>query len=483
MEDNPQIVQYVNIALENGYGHLENFIQNDLVGRMQSLLLTLTSSVYSVLRELINMVIGIVVAIYALWAKDRFLCQAKKLTVALWSPERADRFMEQARKVDKIFNGFIIGKIIDSLIIGVLCYYRRIHSETALRRAGVHHCGRHQCDSVFRPIIGAIPCTLLILLNSPLQGLYFVIFVLVLQQIDGNIIGPKILGDNVGISGFWILVSITVGGGLFGFPGMLLGVPVFATLYMLISDYTERALRKQGKPIQTKAYFSIRQVADLPAGETERKRRMGTLRVNLNERSYDIVNEAGVLHQCGAYIAPLLRGKRCFVVSDTNVAPLYGDTVLHSLADAGLEATLLTIPAGERSKDAGNAGLALGADGPGWCHPHRHCHCPGWRRGGRFGGLCRRHHAAGRGFYPDSTTLLPRWIPPWAVWWLWIWWLVKSGRSLLPAQTGADGPGDADHTAGPSLCRRHGGGHQIRLYLGRSIVRKAGNAWARPVRL
>ena len=122
VEDNPQIVQYVNVALENGYGHLESFIQNDLVGRMQSLLLTLTTSVYGVLRELINMVIGIVVAIYALWAKDRFLSQAKKLTVALWSPERADRLMEQARKVDKIFNGFIIGKIIDSLIIGVLCY-------------------------------------------------------------------------------------------------------------------------------------------------------------------------------------------------------------------------------------------------------------------------------------------------------------------------------------------------------------------------
>ena len=268
VEDNPQIVQYVNIALENGYGHLENFIQNDLVGRMQSLLLTLTSSVYSVLRELINMVIGIVVAIYALWAKDRFLSQAKKLTVALWSPDRADRLMEQARKVDKIFNGFIIGKIIDSLIIGVLCYIGVSILKLPYAVLVSTIVGVTNVIPYFGPIIGAIPCTLLILLNSPLQGLYFVIFVLVLQQIDGNIIGPKILGDNVGISGFWILVSITVGGGLFGFPGMLLGVPVFATLYMLISDYTERALRKQGKPIQTKAYFSIRQVADLPAGET-----------------------------------------------------------------------------------------------------------------------------------------------------------------------------------------------------------------------
>lgn len=275
VEDNPQIVQYVNIALENGYGHLENFIQNDLVGRMQSLLLTLTSSVYSVLRELINMVIGIVVAIYALWAKDRFLSQAKKLTVALWSPDRADRLMEQARKVDKIFNGFIIGKIIDSLIIGVLCYIGVSILKLPYAVLVSTIVGVTNVIPYFSPIIGAIPCTLLILLNSPLQGLYFVIFVLVLQQIDGNIIGPKILGDNVGISGFWILVSITVGGGLFGFPGMLLGVPVFATLYMLISDYTERALRKQGKPIQTKAYFSIRQVADLPAGETGKEETHG----------------------------------------------------------------------------------------------------------------------------------------------------------------------------------------------------------------
>lgn len=268
VEDNPQIVKYVNIALENGYGHLESFIQNDLVGRMQSLLVTLTSSVYSVLREIINMIIGLVVAVYALWSKDHFLSQAKKLTVALCPPERADRYMEQARKVDKIFNGFIIGKIIDSLIIGVLCYIGVSILKLPYAVLVSTIVGVTNVIPYFGPIIGAVPCTLLILLNSPIQGLYFVIFVLVLQQIDGNIIGPKILGDNVGISGFWILVAITVGGGLFGFGGMLLGVPVFAALYMLIGDGAERALRKRGRPVETSKYFSIRQVADLSTGES-----------------------------------------------------------------------------------------------------------------------------------------------------------------------------------------------------------------------
>lgn len=268
VEDNPQIVKYVNIALENGYGHLENFIQNDLLGRMQELVVTLTSSVYGVLRELINMVIGLVVAVYALWAKDRFLCQAKKLTVAIWEPERADRLMDQARKVDKIFNGFIIGKIIDSLIIGVLCYIGVSILKLPYAVLVSTIVGVTNVIPYFGPIIGAIPCTLLILLNSPIQGLYFVIFVLVLQQIDGNIIGPKILGDNVGISGFWILVSITVGGGLFGFTGMLLGVPVFATIYMLVADFAERALRKRGRSTKTGDYFAIRQVADLPAADS-----------------------------------------------------------------------------------------------------------------------------------------------------------------------------------------------------------------------
>ena len=115
----------------------------------------------------------------------------------------------------------------------------------------------------FGPIIGAVPSGLLILLVNPLQAFYFVIFVICLQQLDGNVIGPKILGNTVGISGFWVLISITVAASLFGFAGMLLGVPVFAVIYMLISDAVNLALSRKGRTTVTDAYGPIQEVSDL----------------------------------------------------------------------------------------------------------------------------------------------------------------------------------------------------------------------------
>ena len=269
LEDNPQIKHYANLALENSYDHLEDFVKNDLVGKVQDVVVSVTTSAYAVVREVINMVIGLVVAVYVLWSKDQFLAQSKKMVVAAFDGERADRIMESGRKIDRIFNGFIIGKLIDSLIIGILCYIgvRILKMPYPVLLATI--VGITNIIPYFGPIIGTIPCAVLVLLDSPIKCLYFVIFVLVLQQVDGNIIGPKILGGNVGISGFWILVSITVGGGLFGFLGMLLGVPVFAVIYMLVSDMTNRSLEKQGRTTRTWDYFHMNRVQDLPEPDAE----------------------------------------------------------------------------------------------------------------------------------------------------------------------------------------------------------------------
>ena len=264
LEDNPEIKDWADMALEKGYTFLEDFVKNDLLGSVQKIVVSVTASAYAVIREVVNMVIGLVVSIYILLSKDKFLAQTKKITVALFQPETADRIMENGRQIDKIFNGFIIGKLIDSLIIGILCYIgvsilRMPYAVLVATIVGVTN-----IIPYFGPILGTIPCALLILLVSPIKCFYFVIFVLILQQIDGNIIGPRILGENVGISGFWILVSITVGGGLFGFIGMLLGVPVFAVLYMLVGDGVNRALKKKGKSTETRDYYAIGSVGDLP---------------------------------------------------------------------------------------------------------------------------------------------------------------------------------------------------------------------------
>ena len=269
LEHNPQIKEYANLALENSYDHLEDFIRNDLVGKVQDVVVSVTTSAYAVVREVINMVIGVVVAVYVLWSKDQFLAQSKKVVVAAFDSERADRIMESGRKIDRIFNGFIIGKLIDSLIIGILCYIGVSILKMPYPVLLATIVSITNIIPYFGPIIGTIPCAFLVLLDSPLKCLYFVIFVLVLQQVDGNIIGPKILGGNVGISGFWILVSITVGGGLFGFLGMLLGVPVFAVIYMLVNDITNRALERKGRTTRTWDYFHMNRVQDLPTEEAE----------------------------------------------------------------------------------------------------------------------------------------------------------------------------------------------------------------------
>ena len=267
--EDPDIRNIADVVMEKGYDYLDSLLNENLLGSAQKVVGVVTSSVFAVFRELVSMLIGLIVSIYVLLSKDKFLAQSKKIVVALCSPETADRVMDHGRQINRIFNGFIIGKIIDSIIIGILCYIgvsalRMPYPELLAIIIGITN-----VIPYFGPIIGAVPCAILVVMNSPLQCLYFLIFLLILQQVDGNIIGPRILGENVGISSFWILVAISVGGGLFGFGGMLLGVPVFAVIYMIISDMVNRALKHKGQTIRTDDYYAIRTVSELHDKETE----------------------------------------------------------------------------------------------------------------------------------------------------------------------------------------------------------------------
>ncbi len=263
LEDNPEILDYANIILNRVYVYLENFLENDLLGSIQTIARQLTTSVYSLVVGLVNMFIGLVLSIYILMSKDQLLAQAKKLLVALCRPETADRLMDQGRQIDQIFNGFVIGKLLDSLIIGVLCYIGVLIMGAPYGVLIATVIGVTNLIPYFGPFLGTIPCALLILLDNPLTCVYFVIFIVVLQQVDSNLISPRIMSSSLGISGFWILVSITLGGGLFGIVGMVIGVPVFAVLYMMVGDWINRTLRRRGRPIATARYQTIRRVADL----------------------------------------------------------------------------------------------------------------------------------------------------------------------------------------------------------------------------
>lgn len=233
----------------------------------QAAILNVAQWAYSAVMLVFNALIGIVIAIYILIYKDTFQAQAKKIVVAIFHPEHANRVIETAQTTNKLLNGFLVGKLIDSIIVALICY-------VGMRIMGLPYpelisviVGITNIIPFFGPLLGMIPSALIILVENPLQAFYFLIFVLALQQVDGNIIGPRILGETVGMSDFWILVSITVFGGLFGFTGMILGVPIFGVIYTLISDAVNRALKRKKMPVNTKKYYSISTVEDLSEPE------------------------------------------------------------------------------------------------------------------------------------------------------------------------------------------------------------------------
>ena len=263
LADNPDLSAQVDKLMEQFYQFLEGYINPDLLGNINSIFTSVTSSVLSVVRSLLDLLIGVVAAVYILWSRDRFLAQIKKIAVASMSQAKADRFFDLGRRIHKVFSSFIIGKLVDSLIIGVLCYIGALILRFPYPALIATVVGVTNVIPFFGPFIGAIPCAFLILLVDPLKCLYFIIFIFGLQQLDGNVIGPRILGDTIGISGFWVLVSITVAGNLFGFTGMVLGVPVFAVLYMLLSEIVAEKLRRKHRPVETAAYRGLKQVSDL----------------------------------------------------------------------------------------------------------------------------------------------------------------------------------------------------------------------------
>ena len=180
--------------------------------------------------------------------------QCRKIVYAFNTPRRANIILHIASKTNKTFSGFIIGKIIDSAIIGVLCFIGLTILKMPYTLLVSVIVGVTNVIPVFGPYIGAIPSTILILLVDPMKGLYFVIFIFLLQQLDGNVIGPMILGDSTGLSAFWVMFAILIGGGLFGLGGMIVGVPTFAVIYYIIKMLIQQKLEQKNLPIETENY-------------------------------------------------------------------------------------------------------------------------------------------------------------------------------------------------------------------------------------
>ncbi|MCI8464923.1 MAG: AI-2E family transporter [Lachnospiraceae bacterium] len=223
-----------------------NWVQTDFFKDMNVLFGHLTTGVISFFSTTFNIIIGIIVAIYVLNGRKTFKRQAKQMIYAAFSEKHAKILIDTLKESNQVFGGFIAGKLVDSLIIGILCFivlYILQMPYTVLVSVIV---GVTNIIPFFGPYLGAIPSAILILLANPAKGLIFILFILILQQIDGNIIGPKILGESTGLSAFWVVFSILFFGGLFGIVGMLIGVPLFAVIYRIISRIVDYRLRKKG---------------------------------------------------------------------------------------------------------------------------------------------------------------------------------------------------------------------------------------------
>ena len=217
-----------------------------------------------------NFIIGFIVAIYFLIDKDKFIAQGRKLATACLPQSPREHLFSLLARTNKSVVGFLSGKILDSAIIGVICFIvmKIMRLDYALLISVI--IGVTNIIPFFGPIIGAVPAGLLLLLSDPKQALVFVIMVILLQQFDGNILGPRILGDSTGLSPFWVMFAIFVGGGIFGFPGMVLGVPIFAVLYDVVKDVVESVLKQKGLSPNTDDYYTDGSV--LPGSEGAVKR-------------------------------------------------------------------------------------------------------------------------------------------------------------------------------------------------------------------
>lgn len=241
---NQKLLDFIETSYDNLQDMLDNIVRTKLVPSMQSLLSGAALGVMSFVAFLKNIVIGVIVSVYLLASRKKFGQQCKMILYSLIKPRWADIILEEILYADKMFGGFINGKILDSAIIGVLCYIACLIFKFPSALLVSVIIGVTNVIPFFGPFIGAIPATLLILIQNPIKALWFVLFVLVLQQVDGNIIGPKILGNTTGLSSFWVLFAILLFGGLWGFVGMIIGVPLFAVIYDVLKKFVFHGLRR-----------------------------------------------------------------------------------------------------------------------------------------------------------------------------------------------------------------------------------------------
>ena len=253
-EDYPDISNFVESQFESIQPKIVDFV-NNIMPSVANIAVKLKDGAVGIIIGLKDFLIGFIVAIYLLFSKEKFLGQMRKCVIAVFPKQMSNSVLGIAAHTNQTLSGFISGKLLDSLVIGILCFICMTIMKMEFVALISVVVGITNIIPFFGPFFGAIPSAVLLLVAAPKQVIPFIIFILILQQFDGNILGPKILGDSTGLSAFWVMFAIFIGGGLFGFAGMVLGVPVFAVVYTLVSDFINFLLKKKGLSTATADYI------------------------------------------------------------------------------------------------------------------------------------------------------------------------------------------------------------------------------------
>ncbi len=255
---NPQLREQISAVVVEAENALEGFYESKIAGNMQDVIQLVTSQVYSIGRGVFNFIIGIIVSLYLLYTKDTLCGQGKKIAYALFDERWGNEIVGSCRYINHTFVGFITGKILDSIIIGILCFIVTqfiLHTPFPVLASFI--VGFTNIIPFFGPFIGAIVGGIIVFMINPLDALWFVILCLILQTFDGYILGPKILGDSTGLSNFWVIFAIMLFGGLWGVPGWVIGVPLFAVIYTTAGRLVNHFLRKRGKTTESEKMQDI----------------------------------------------------------------------------------------------------------------------------------------------------------------------------------------------------------------------------------
>ena len=253
-ENNPALEAWVAESLGDFYTDTSKWLTTEVLPQAGVVVTALSGGIMSIVTLFGDLLIGVIVSIYFLNTKEVIAAHTRKVVYSLFSEDHVYWILRGTRKADAIFSGFVRGKLVDSLIIGIICFLGCTLLKFPYTPLISVVVGVTNIIPFFGPFLGAIPSAFLILLVSPIQCLYFSLFILALQQLDGNVIGPKILGDKTGLSNIWVILAILVSGSFFGFVGMFFGVPVFACGYSLVHFLVEVRLERKGMPSDTESY-------------------------------------------------------------------------------------------------------------------------------------------------------------------------------------------------------------------------------------